>query len=140
MLWAQFDDHFHDSEAVLIAGPEACGLHLWATCWSAAHLTDGELPGPIAERLIDSYKDGDEMVAQLVAAKLWEKHGTGGARCRARQEHAHPNRINSLGRVAQWESARFTRERSQVRNPPRPCLTLLRRGNGSTLERSRSET
>ena len=24
------------------------------------------------------------------------------------------------GRVAQWESARFTRERSQVRNPPRP--------------------
>jgi hypothetical protein len=25
-----------------------------------------------------------------------------------------------LGRVAQWESARFTRERSQVRNPPRP--------------------
>ncbi len=26
------------------------------------------------------------------------------------------------GRVAQWESARFTRERSQVRNPPRPSL------------------
>lgn len=28
-----------------------------------------------------------------------------------------------LGRVAQWESARFTRERSQVRNPPRPLET-----------------
>jgi len=28
------------------------------------------------------------------------------------------------GRVAQWESARFTRERSQVRNPPRPSLDL----------------
>jgi hypothetical protein len=27
-----------------------------------------------------------------------------------------------LGRVAQWESARFTRERSQVRNPPRPLV------------------
>ena len=27
------------------------------------------------------------------------------------------------GRVAQWESARFTRERSQVRNPPRPFLS-----------------
>ncbi len=26
------------------------------------------------------------------------------------------------GRVAQWESARFTRERSQVRNPPRPYI------------------
>ena len=31
-----------------------------------------------------------------------------------------PNRLSGPGRVAQWESARFTRERSQVRNPPRP--------------------
>ena len=30
-----------------------------------------------------------------------------------------------LGRVAQWESARFTRERSQVRNPPRPLETQV---------------
>ena len=29
------------------------------------------------------------------------------------------------GRVAQWESARFTRERSQVRNPPRPSSELI---------------
>src|SRR6187200_471804 len=35
-----------------------------------------------------------------------------------------------LGRVAQWESARFTRERSQVRNPPRP---LRRPDSGVTL-------
>jgi hypothetical protein len=28
--------------------------------------------------------------------------------------------LSLAGRVAQWESARFTRERSQVRNPPRP--------------------
>src|SRR3954469_18327787 len=34
---------------------------------------------------------------------------------------ASPTRMPCpLGRVAQWESARFTRERSQVRNPPRP--------------------
>ena len=30
------------------------------------------------------------------------------------------NRIGPSGRVAQWESARFTRERSLVRNQPRP--------------------
>ena len=39
-----------------------------------------------------------------------------------------PNRIGRSGRVAQWESARFTRERSQVRNPPRPlgkCLVQV---------------
>src|SRR4051794_4485201 len=34
---------------------------------------------------------------------------------------APPLQSLSPGRVAQWESARFTRERSQVRNPPRPC-------------------
>ncbi len=33
------------------------------------------------------------------------------------------NRIGFPGRVAQWESARFTRERSLVRNQPRPCRT-----------------
>ena len=38
----------------------------------------------------------------------------------------NPNRISRPGRVAQWESARFTRERSQVRNPPRPLLRLER--------------
>ncbi len=31
-----------------------------------------------------------------------------------------PRKLDAPGRVAQWESARFTRERSQVRNPPRP--------------------
>jgi len=37
------------------------------------------------------------------------------------ERHLAPgHRISSPGRVAQWESARFTRERSQVRNPPRP--------------------
>ncbi|HWF33690.1 MAG TPA: hypothetical protein VG188_14160 [Solirubrobacteraceae bacterium] len=63
MPWAQFDDHFHDSDAALVAGPEACGLHLWATCWSAAHLTDGLLPERTAKRLIDSCEHGEEMVS-----------------------------------------------------------------------------
>ncbi len=40
--------------------------------------------------------------------------------CRGRLRRAEPNRLRPSGRVAQWESARFTRERSQVRNPPRP--------------------
>jgi hypothetical protein len=40
---------------------------------------------------------------------------------RWQQREAHDsNRLGDRGRVAQWESARFTRERSQVRNPPRP--------------------
>lgn len=71
MPWAQFDDHFHDSEAATVAGPEACGLHLWATCWSAAHLTDGRLPEQTAKRLIDSCEHGEEMVERLKNANLW---------------------------------------------------------------------
>jgi hypothetical protein len=41
-------------------------------------------------------------------------------RKRPRHDRPAPER----GRVAQWESARFTRERSQVRNPPRPSWAL----------------
>ena len=47
-------------------------------------------------------------------------HGDSDRRCTA------PPRIAvSSGRVAQWESARLTRERSLVRNQPRPCWKLL---------------
>src|SRR4051794_20599912 len=44
------------------------------------------------------------------------------------------SRLESLaaGRVAQWESARFTRERSLVRNQPRPCREAAWRA-GSVL-------
>jgi hypothetical protein len=44
--------------------------------------------------------------------------------------HAKPHRRKLLrpGRVAQWESARFTRERSLVRNQPCPCPGSLHSG------------
>jgi hypothetical protein len=77
MPWAQFDDHFHDSEAALIAGPEACGLHLWATCWSAAHLTDGRLPEHTGKRLVGSCEHGEEMVERLKKADLWASDDQG---------------------------------------------------------------
>ncbi len=54
-------------------------------------------------------------------ARCWRSRGRPRRplRFRRRRDRA-PNRIGRSGRVAQWESARFTRERSQVRNPPRP--------------------
>jgi general stress protein YciG len=78
--WAQFDDHFHDSEGALVAGVEACGLHLCATCWSAAHLTDGHLPSAIVKRLLACCQDehGAELVARLMEAGLWEPDDNGG--------------------------------------------------------------
>ena len=46
---------------------------------------------------------------------------------RFQEKRLYPSRphLQALGRVAQWESARFTRERSQVRNPPRPWRTQI---------------
>lgn len=77
MPWAQFDDHFPDSEPALTAGVEACGLHFLATCWSAAHLTDGVVPSIIVKRLMSGCLDnqGAELVARLIAAELWEQRG-----------------------------------------------------------------
>jgi len=77
MPWAQFDDHFHDSEGALRAGPEACGLHLLATTWCCAHLTDGQLPELVARMFIDRCQHGDELVASLVEAGLWERTNDG---------------------------------------------------------------
>ena len=71
MPWAQFDDHFHDSEAALRAGPEACGLHLLATTWCSAHLSDGALPEVAARPLIDRCSNGDDLVARLLEVNLW---------------------------------------------------------------------
>ena len=73
MPWAQFDDHFPDSEAALLAGPEACGLHLFATTWCCAHLTDGLIPEIVARQFIDKCEDGTGLVARLIDAGLWEK-------------------------------------------------------------------
>lgn len=79
MPWAQFDDHYPDSEPALNAGVEASGLHLLATCWSAAQLTDGEVPSIVVKRLMSGCLDnqGAELVARLMAAGLWERRETG---------------------------------------------------------------
>jgi hypothetical protein len=78
--WAQIDDHFTDSEGALAAGVEACGLHLLATCWCAAQLSDGKLPALAARRLISGCldNDGDELVARLTGAGLWERQDDDG--------------------------------------------------------------
>jgi NTE family protein len=48
------------------------------------------------------------------------RSGAGCAAADRRRPSRGPTLLNSPGRVAQWESARFTRERSLVRNQPRP--------------------
>jgi hypothetical protein len=71
MPWCQFDDHFADAVEALTAGPEACGAHLWATCWAAAHLSDGALPSVVADRILAACDDGDAILRRLLDAGLW---------------------------------------------------------------------
>ncbi len=82
MPWTQFDDHFADSEGALVAGVEACGLHLWATCWCAAHLRDGHVPAVMVKRWLAACHDehGAELVARLIEAELWERTEDSGYR------------------------------------------------------------
>jgi hypothetical protein len=49
-------------------------------------------------------------------------------RARDRGGGHKPRKLGLRGSVAQWEGARFTRERSQVRNPPRPSKNCLLMG------------
>ncbi len=71
-------------------------------------------------------KTGGRVIPVIVLTPVPVERATyaagGSARgaCRDCRQMARPNRLRAPGRVAQWESARFTRERSQVRNPPRP--------------------
>ncbi|MDQ3678644.1 MAG: hypothetical protein M3401_17905 [Actinomycetota bacterium] len=73
MPWAQFDDHSPDTVAWLKAGGEALGLHALATCWCAAHLSDGALPDEAASLYLARFAEPEEMVRRLEAAGLWER-------------------------------------------------------------------
>ena len=70
----------------------------------------GPAPHPFAQpaELVGHEDQAQFAHRRSVGAGRRRRHGPGGAR------------LWPVGRVAQWESARFTRERSQVRNPPRP--------------------
>ena len=59
---------------------------------------------------------------QLRAAPDGLRRELGGRQRRAARQ---PNRIGHVGRVAQWESARFTRERPLVQSQPCPLKYLL---------------
>jgi hypothetical protein len=70
--WCQFDDHFPDTLGAINAGGEALGAHLMATCWCAAHLSDGEIPDAVAQLYLARFATPD-ILRRLEAAGLWER-------------------------------------------------------------------
>lgn len=65
MSWLNVDDGMGEHPKAFAAGHAALGLWLVLACYAARRLTDGFIPGPLAER----EAQGDELTA-LVAAGL----------------------------------------------------------------------
>lgn len=70
MPWFRIDDKAHSHPKILRAGNAALGLWLRCGSYAAQHLTDGIVPGIIAELY-----GTKPQAAKLVKAGLWHEHG-----------------------------------------------------------------
>ena len=66
MAWFRLDDSFYSNPKVMAAGNAAVGLWVRCAAWSAAHLTDGEIPVDVAHSF-GTRKD----VNSVTTARLW---------------------------------------------------------------------
>jgi hypothetical protein len=76
MPWFRIDDKAHSHPKLIKAGNAALGLWLRCGAYAAQHLTDGIVPGVVAELY-----GTKPQAAKLVKAGLWHEHGhncTGG--------------------------------------------------------------
>lgn len=72
MPWFRIDDKAHTHPKLIKAGNAALGLWLRCGSYAAAHLTDGIVPGVVAELY-----GTKPQAAKLVKAGLWHEHGHG---------------------------------------------------------------
>lgn len=70
MPWFRIDDKAHSHPKLIKAGNAALGLWLRCGSYAAAHLTDGIVPGVVAELY-----GTKPQAAKLVKAGLWHEHG-----------------------------------------------------------------
>lgn len=76
MPWFKIDDKAHSHPKFMRAGNAALGLWLRCGSYSAQHLTEGIIPGPIAQM----YGTAPQ-AAKLVKTGLWHEHGHDCDRC-----------------------------------------------------------
>lgn len=70
MPWFRIDDKAHSHPKLIKAGNAALGLWLRCGSYAAAHLTDGIVPGVVAQLY-----GTKPQAAKLVKAGLWHEHG-----------------------------------------------------------------
>jgi hypothetical protein len=113
MPWIQFDDHFPNTIEVLRVlevDPKPLGVHLLASCWTGAYLTDGTVP----DEVIRSFRADPDDVTRLCDAGLWERVEGGYVLV----HHLAANRSREeveADRAAANERKRLSRERAAQR-------------------------
>jgi hypothetical protein len=70
MPWFRIDDKAHSHPKLIKAGNAAIGLWLRCGAYAAQHLTDGIVPGVVAELY-----GSKPQAAKLIKAGLWHEHG-----------------------------------------------------------------
>src|SRR3954470_3028448 len=70
MPWFRIDDKAHSHPKLIKAGNAALGLWLRCGAYAAQHLTDGIVPGVVAELY-----GTKPQATKLVKAGLWHEHG-----------------------------------------------------------------
>ncbi len=76
MTWVKLDDQFADHPKIEAAGPMAAWLFVCGLCYASKHLTDGYIPGSVANRLAN-VPTPRKHIDQLVAVGLWHVEGEG---------------------------------------------------------------
>lgn len=74
MTWARLDDGFHDDPKIIGVDLAAVGLFAVSLTHAGRQLTDGKLSRAVAQHLS---RGNHELIAQLVAANLWEEQPDG---------------------------------------------------------------
>lgn len=72
MTWVRLDDGFAEHPKIVRAGPLAAALQVAALCYCSRNLTNGEVPSPVARRLLDIAKP-QQAIAALVREGIWEE-------------------------------------------------------------------
>ncbi|WHM36292.1 mucin-2 [Streptomyces sp. BPTC-684] len=144
MSWFKVDDTAHAHPKLLRAGNAALGLWMRAGAYAAQHLTEGAIPGVVAQL----YGTAPQ-VRKLITAGLWHEHGHKCPRCpqppagdyvmhdyliynptRARVED---ERAKAAGRQKRARE-RASEQRSQERNPRDSSANRLRTNGDPSAE------
>jgi hypothetical protein len=107
--WVRLDDGYADRPDLVAAGPVAFAVATWAICWSARHLTDGEIPRSslIGCTFVANRSQLSRVTRRLEVAGFWTRTDDGYQIVEPRQYLQDPDvvrekRAANARRQAEW--------------------------------------